>query len=396
MGLGSVATPALALPFSIEGTLSSATTTGTGNQQKTQFVCNGVTVVAVSSNTIAGVPATVIVSSTGPLTHTNFSSTTNLLPNNGYNPVTAAAKTGFIGGSCIVDGDDTVQTADSKLIASRVFVEIAENVLVGTGVYSAPTGASNPIQATILGVTVRAVTDARMKAERKAAGMYFANGFHFNDYGSANYPAALSTSAPFTSTVETIRNQFGFGVTPSSITAAGNIMSAVGYMGTNGHLYAHTIDTSVGSAQATGARVSIMRAQCQNSDVVNRDQVQVRGGCILPTGATRSTVRFYGGAPLTSTGAPAGTWIPTNAQVYGTAPCIFQETGQDGTRYGRFVFAANAVQLPVAGCPTHIVAEMSRTTTLPTSIAAPAAGAANTLSTTSQQNAYDFAEPDVR
>jgi len=33
---------------------------------------------------------------------------------------------------------------------------------------------------------------------------------------------------------------------------------------------------------------------------------------------------------------------------------------------------------------------------LPTSIAAPAAGAANTLSTTSQQNAYDFAEPDVR
>jgi hypothetical protein len=161
-------------------------------------------------------------------------------------------------------------------------------------------------------------------------------------------------------------------------------------------LYAHTIDTSVGSAQATGARVSIMRAQCQNSDVVNRDQVQVRGGCILPTGATRSTVRFYGGAPLTSTGAPAGTWIPTNAQFYGTAPCIFQETGQDGTRYGRFVFAANAVQLPVAGCPTHIVAEMSRTTTLPTSIAAPAAGVANTLSTTSQQNAYDFAEPDVR
>jgi hypothetical protein len=236
--------------FSVEGPLQSITDNGGGNGT---MVCNGVTL-QIS-------PATVINSPTASLTLAQLVST-DPFANSGFNPVSGAARAGFIGSTCIVDGNNDA----GPNVADSIFVEVAENVLVG------PVSNMSPLA--VLGAPIELTTDARMPSTKLAAGLFNAAGVH---------PGS----------VEVIRNQFGFGVDPMSI-PVGDLSGAEGYLGTDGKLYAHTFESTGGTVVDLTSRASIQRANCRNEPAGGDDSVEIRGGCILPAGVNQRRIQIQG------------------------------------------------------------------------------------------------------
>lgn len=182
---------------------------------------------------------------------------------------------GFIGGTCIIDGA-TEPNADT------VFVELAENVIVGTA--AAVVGAQPPPPATpalfsIFGVNVVPIADCRMPTAKNAAGFFNENGTHPGNGCPGN--AAFK---------ELVRNEFGFGIDPA--TAAG-LSAGEGYLGTDSRLYAHTIEAGEGTALNNTPRASIQRAQCRDRGN-NRLEIEIRGGCVTNANATVRIERSNG------------------------------------------------------------------------------------------------------
>lgn len=224
--------------FEIEGPLSDI-----GSDY---IVCNGAKV-RINS-------ATQFFSPSGPVPSDQLASINFPNAGVGFNGV---ARAGFKLGTCIASGDDATG------LASSVFVEIAENVIVGNTTH-AP---GEPLA--ILGVRIEPLADGRMTAAKPPAGMYDA-------YGVNNHPK------------EVARNQFGFGVRLASVPAQ-DFAAAEGYLSAAAEqkvLYAHTIETTGGEPELAYPRASLQRAQCRNEPGGGRDQVEILGSCILPAGVT--------------------------------------------------------------------------------------------------------------
>jgi hypothetical protein len=158
------------------------------------------------------------------------------------------ARSGFIGGTCIVEGDDAPATGR---LASTVFVEIRENVMGG------PTTSQSPFS--IMGVEIVLLT-------------------------TQNEPEGRILAGPPV-------NAQGFEVDLATV-PLNDESSAEGYMGADGKFYAHLVETSGGEPKVkpTQPESRISRAQ---SDTVSATtvKIEVRGSCSWltpPTGAART------------------------------------------------------------------------------------------------------------
>ncbi len=255
-----------AAPFELEAAISSIDQRLDGRYQ---VVCGNVPVV------ISG--TTAISSPTKALTVSELIDSTSF-PNSGVNPVTGEQKVGFRGGTCIAIGD--TDTEPGLYVADSLFVEIAENVVIGL-----TTG-----NGSVNGIPIIELTDPRMSALKPAAGFYNADGTH-----------------PLGEFQESITSDTGFGIELSSVPA--NLpAAAAGYIGTDAALYAFSVEITgaAGAYKFLEPRPSILRAQCRVQGR-SRDELQVRGGCIMPADVDSIEVSVsYQTAPGTDP-IPAGT-----------------------------------------------------------------------------------------
>jgi hypothetical protein len=296
--------------ISVEGALMAVTDLGGGNGT---VVCN-----STSANIV---PTTVITSPTTTLTMAQLADPT-AFPNSGYNPNNGAAKAGFIGGHCIVDGvrDDLsgVTTADT------VFQEIVENTLLGPVTNSPALG--NGAFA-VFNTPVVALTDPRMSAVKPASGMFTATG------------------AP-TGSTEVARNQFGFGVDLNTVgLPAPDVVSLQGYFGNDSAFYAHTIDTTGGTLLVTDPRPALQRAQCRNSPGAGKDVIDIRGGCILSVPGRAQSVTLSGHRA-------DGTLI----QTYATVTCVPDNVEP---AYGAFLLVNSKMTYTADACPAKMRATLA-------------------------------------
>jgi len=157
---------------------------------------------------------------------------------------------GFLGGTAIVTGD----SSGGVLYASDVFVEVAENVVVGEA-----TGTKNdPLDDLVTRSTINNVIIVPLEDPRTPAG------------------------PPI--------NSFGFEIDPVTI-PPGSAFSVAGYFAGD-RIYYHTLEADAGTLiNATTPQVSILRAQCRaRNDGRSRDELEVRGGTYLPA-AGRVTIQ---------------------------------------------------------------------------------------------------------
>ena len=215
---------AFAVPFALEGPLSAISPTG--------LTCAGVQVVT-NGATVYSTPSGVV-----PQEKVLSTAAFPGLP----------AQAGFIGGTCIVEGDDTPATGR---LASTVFVEVRENVLGG------PTTSQTPFA--IMGVEIVLLTPENEPGGRILAG-----------------PPV---------------NAAGFEVDLATV-PLNDESSAEGYLGTDGKFYAHLVETSAGDPKVKPTQPESRIARGQ-SDTVNATtvKIEVRGSCTwltAPTGVART------------------------------------------------------------------------------------------------------------
>lgn len=331
-GLLGLAGPVAAAEFEVEGILSEVVPAGQSADGFRQIVCNGAKI------RIRNGTATAITSPTAKLTFVQLRDTTKF-PYSGHSPLSGAERTGFIGGTCIVTGnDDTIENGAPVKIADTVFVEIAENVIVGNGRYDSTINGF-----TILGVPIVPLTDARMGSDKTAAGLYKAD--------STGLLVAPSEK-------ESARNEYGFGVNLNTIgVAAPDFSAAEGYLGSDGKLYAHTIETSGGDPlydeSSVGTvypvpRASILRAQCRNEAGGGRDRMEIRGGCLMARNSTGNVT-----VTLASRNAAGAV-----TQTLGTASCVRDPASPQG-RYGLYRFQNDRMTLVNNVCPASVSAHVS-------------------------------------
>lgn len=298
-GFAGLAAPAAA--YEIEGPLIKVGIEGADRY----IVCNGAKLLLHPDAEITSPTAKV---DFGALTSPNF-----LEAGHGN---TGSAREGFQGGTCIVTGDDSTGRALS------VFVEIAENVIVGNGGFDATKGFQ------ILGVQIVPITDGRMSATKFAAGLFNASG----------QPIAPTRT-------EVARNEYGFGVDLSTVVSP-DFAGAEGYLSAAGEpkLYAHTIETSGGKLLDATPRASLQRAQCRNEPSGGKDQIEILGGCVL--GGAR-TVQIW--TRPTSAGTLTPLKTPTGANA--VASCVADPAAPG---FGLYRFRNDRLTLAGDVCPSDI------------------------------------------
>ena len=241
---------------SIEGPISAVTINAT---TKLRAPCPG-TGNALGEMTVMGVKVKVL---TGASIHSDTNPVLTLASLRQAPTLPGRTKNGFIGGTAIVTGD----SVSGVLCANDVFVEAAENVVVGES-----TGTTIDVdlisRSTINGVIVVPLTDPRTPA-----------------------------GPPI--------NSFGFEIDPFSI-PLGSAFSVAGYFA-GGRIYYHTLEADAGNLlDTTSPQVSILRAQCRaRNDGRSRDELEVRGGAVNPAEGP-VTIEYL---------APDGTWIAVAPSV---------------------------------------------------------------------------------
>jgi hypothetical protein len=327
IGLGSLvagnAAAAIA-PLSIEGPIQSIVL---NSSTSATMVCDGVTIQINAS--------TVLTSPLHKLT-IDMMTSTDAFQAAGYSQLTGQKQQGFVGGTCIMDGmrDD----ATGLTIATLMNVSLGETVLVGN-VSDAPRKNGKPLA--IAGVKIVPIDDARLNAVEPATGLWTdANG--------------TQNLAPY---FETVHNNYGFGVDPNSVGFLRNnvttpdLVSAAGYLGTDGKLYALEIaTTNPSNVLDKTPRATITDGDVQDTFVAANDRVVSRGGCLLPTGKTSAVVTLAGEVG-------GGVW-----QTFGQAVCTVILADAPFGRWKldvpRTTFVGNHVpyrlRITMAGTPTPL------------------------------------------
>jgi hypothetical protein len=210
-------------------------------------------------------------------------------------PLPGRAQNGFLGGTAIATGD----SAGGILYATDVFVEPAENVIVGEA-----TGAADN-DVTVNKVRAIALTDPRIKARPPI-------------------------------------NGFGFEILPSSI-PLNSLLAIEGYFGSDGNLRYHTLEADGGTLIRAGQpEVNVLRAQCRIRGG-NRDELEVRGGTHTPANAV-VTIQYR---------SPNNTWIALTPTV---APVV------DNTvtpAQGLYRFNRSNLNFPGTVCPPLVRARIT-------------------------------------
>lgn len=327
LGLGTLAAgnaAAAIAPLSIEGPIQSIVR---NSSTSATMVCDGVTIQINAS--------TVLTSPLHKLT-IDMMTSTDAFQAAGYSQLTGLKQQGFVGGTCIMDGmrDDS----SGLTIATLMNVSLGETVLVGN-VSDAPRKNGKPLA--IAGVKIVPIDDARLNAVEPATGLWTdANG--------------TQNLAPY---YETVHNNYGFGVDPNSVGFLRNnvttpdLVSAAGYLGTDGKLYALEIaTTNPSNVLDKTPRATITDGDVQDTFVAANDRVVSRGGCLLPTGKTSSVVTLAGEVG-------GGVW-----QTFGQAVCTVVLADAPFGRWKldvpRTTFMGNHVpyrlRITMAGTPTPL------------------------------------------
>lgn len=328
-------------PFSLEGITTAITPTrdSTGKIISVMVTCSGKPVLVDADSDLTTVNKYI--------TYTQLVDPTPF-PNSGRSPITGANRAGFLGGTCVADG---LTLPDGTLHASAMTVEVAENVLVGQ-----LTGSTtiNQTPLAIQGIRINPLTDARMPAQRLRSGLYLdENGTrHFNNL------------------TETIHNQYGFGVDPTSVgyalnTTIPDTVAATGYMGVNGQFYAYDVETTTGKVLNTQPRAALTGATGVDHFLFGNDRLNVRGGCRMSGTNTQEMVDVYGETPnpgvwqffgsavctVIPLDAPHGRWKldVNNTEFWGQKPPSRIRVNQVGTRYYDFMMPDIGLVFPVPG-----------------------------------------------
>lgn len=307
--------------FEAQGTIRSITTNANGT---VTLVCGNM-VTIVDNNTEIRTPV-------GQITLAQLTSTTPF-PNAGFNALTGAPRAGFVGGTCVAAGDDAIVPGQRTVVLLEV--EIEENLLLG----GKTAGQGYQIQ----GVPVVPLTDSRLSIIKPAAGFYNANGSHpANPTGAAVVNNTLNT-ATGNINLEMARNEYGFGIDLNTV-PVGDLGASEGYYGSDGRFYAFIIETTGGTPLRTEPRPSALRAQCRNDLNRPRDEIEVRGGCLLPRNQPNATVTIEGMLPN------------GNFQTYGTTACNVAGDAVPGPNYqfGLYRFGATNLTLTNNACPAQI------------------------------------------
>lgn len=332
------AASAQAVPFEYQGSVRHITPLANGN---VQLGCGNVNVVVT--------PQTTVRSPAARLTLADLANP-QPFPAAGFSPLTGQPRAGFVGTTCVAIGDDAL--VPGQYTVTDLTVEVEENSLIGATV-------GGPGVFNISGVPVTPLQDTRMPATKRAAGFYNANGTHPAD-------GLLTSLLAGTSFTETARNDAGVGIDLATV-PANTLAAADGYFGTDGRFHAYNIEASGGNLLRTEPRPAAQRAECENEvGRGGRDKLEVRGGCVMPAGATAATVTVEG---LLANGT---------LQSYGTASCV------------------PSVDLPVpAGAPYALGLYRFRSSTLTlTNDVCPASVRVRT--TQAGATRYDWIAPDAR
>jgi hypothetical protein len=223
---------ALAVPFAVEGKLAAISATGTSGT----LTCNGVPIV-FDGATVFSTP-----SGTKPL-----SDMLSPVPFPARDPVGPSDASAFIGGTCIVDGEDNLTTR----MASSVFLEVAENVLVGP-----TTNVPGQTSFAIMGVEIVLLQNKDPVKE---------------GYDSVGRVIA----GP-------VMNGFGQEVKLDTV-PAGDESSAEGYMGKDGKFYASLVETTAGDPAnpIPTPTATVVRGDLTFSNATTY-KLDIRGGCTFP------------------------------------------------------------------------------------------------------------------
>lgn len=223
--------------FSVEGLLESVDTS-TG-----RIRCNGVE--------ISLAPTTEYSSTGGVISHAQFTDPTPLPAST----LAAAPGSAFVGGTCIVDGDDDLSGNVAGRVASKVFAEIRESVLVGPVTRLVKDGVTADFA--ILGVEVVLQTDSRLAAQP------------VRPINGLGYVVDLKT------------------------VPVGDLSSAEGYVGSDGKFHAYAIETTGGEPVDKPASPDTRISRGQVGFVSNTTvKLEIRGSCSWttpnPSGAVRT------------------------------------------------------------------------------------------------------------
>ena len=295
-GLLAGAAPAWAVPFTVEGRL--------GAVNANSLACNRARI-QIGANTVITTPSGVI-DKARLLDTTPFPGRKNVEPPDDGNPDTPPLPplSAFVGGTCIVSGEDN----GSSRVADTVFVEVAENVLVGP-VTITPGG---PFE--IMGVPIVLLNGTT---------------------GSPGYEPGGRIQA-----VEPI-NDFGYEIDLATV-PLGDESSAEGYLGTEDNVfYAHVIQTTGGQAKvaATAPDNRILRGSVSRTSVTTV-KLEVRGGCRFmgPANAngTARTQRLNVQVDNGKDGAGQVVWTNASAPTSPTAANVTCTEDTAAPGYGLF------------------------------------------------------------
>lgn len=279
----SVTAGAASAPLSVEGTVQSIVR---NSATSATLVCNGISIQVNAS--------TVLTSPLHKLTIDMLASTEPFQAA-GYSPVSGQRQQGFVGGTCIMDGmrDDVSGLTTATLLN----VSLGETVVVGN-LSDGPRKNNKPLA--IAGVEIVPIDDARLNAVEPATGLWA------DPNGTRN----------LVNYFETVHNNYGFGVDPNSVgfrrntVATPDLVSAAGYLGIDGKLYAMEISVAnPANILDKTPRATITDGDVQDTFVAASDRVVSRGGCLLPAGKTSTVVTLAGEVG-------GGVW-----QTYGQAVC---------------------------------------------------------------------------
>jgi hypothetical protein len=317
--LSSASSLALAVPFAVEGKLSQmnidTTTLGTPNAGN-HVVCNGTTVYLT--------PTTVYSTPTGTIKVDKLVSNApfpgKVLVDPDVPSATNSQNSAFIGGTCIIEGDEDGTTTGR--LATSVFVEVAEHVLVGL------TTSERGSQFEIMGVKVL------LLAAKPDVGQTLPPGY-VEEPGGRVIAGPVMNAANMKVDINTVKR--------------GDESSAEGYLVslTDGSkvFYAHAVETTGGDLidPPTYSIASVQRADLtfSNASTVKLD---IRGGCTFVNASSSQPIVIQ---------VDRGTdWVnPVNGAVNNlsttTTLCTLDPvTGLGTYRYRNDRYGATAATMP--------------------------------------------------
>jgi hypothetical protein len=266
--LAMVGKAAFAVPFVVEGKLTYLNVTYTTSADGLSQTLNAGSTVKCNGSTIYLTPGTVLSTPTGPISPSQLMSS-KIFPGRALIPASdvpagvTAQRSAFMGGTCIIEGDDD-ETPNGGRKATAMFVEPAENVLVG------PTTNEPGMPFSIMGVKIKMLAP-------------YPGGSELVDNYEPDNVGRIKASTP--------TNAIGMKIRLSTV-GKGDESSAEGYLSDDRTIfYAFAVETTGGDPvdPQTYAVASILRADVTFTNAQS-SKIEVRGGCTL--GPQTITLQF--------------------------------------------------------------------------------------------------------